>query len=190
MATLQQGEQLVRRIGDCGAKVGIGDSLERAEDIMGVFGTLLRDLSRRNDGLRLVDGELGPFNEVGEVGLEERQRGRRLVEESGQGGGDFEVSGDRGEEGGQLVEAGDAIGVVFVTGCPCGEQAPAAGSSFTSSGQLRVVAGSHRAPIQPAFVRRRLDLPQIDLPARTGDVTVHLSCTLHMSRHRSLASGA
>jgi hypothetical protein len=50
------------------------------------------------------------------------------------------------------------------------------------SGQLRVVAGSHRALVQPAFVRRDLDLPQIDLPTRTGDVTVHLSCTLHMSQ--------
>jgi hypothetical protein len=51
-----------------------------------------------------------------------------------------------------------------------------------TSGQLRVVAGSHRALVQPAFVRRALDLPQIDLPTRTGDVTVHLSCTLHMSQ--------
>jgi hypothetical protein len=51
-----------------------------------------------------------------------------------------------------------------------------------STGQLRVVAGSHRALIQPAFVRRRLDLPQRDLPTSTGDVTVHLSCTLHMSQ--------
>lgn len=51
-----------------------------------------------------------------------------------------------------------------------------------TSGQLRVVAGSHRALIQPAFVRRNLDLPQIDLPTQTGDVTVHLSCTLHMSQ--------
>ena len=50
------------------------------------------------------------------------------------------------------------------------------------SGQLRVVAGSHRALIQPAFVRRGLDLPLIDLPTRTGDVTIHLSCTLHMSQ--------
>lgn len=50
------------------------------------------------------------------------------------------------------------------------------------SGQLRVVAGSHRALIQPAFVRRGLDLPQIDLPTATGDVTVHLSCTLHMAQ--------
>jgi ectoine hydroxylase-related dioxygenase (phytanoyl-CoA dioxygenase family) len=50
------------------------------------------------------------------------------------------------------------------------------------SGQLRVVAGSHRALVQPAFVRRGLDLPQVDLPTQTGDVTVHLSCTLHMSQ--------
>jgi hypothetical protein len=50
------------------------------------------------------------------------------------------------------------------------------------SGQLRVVAGSHRALVQPAFVRRNLDLPQIDLPTETGDVTIHLSCTLHMSQ--------
>jgi Phytanoyl-CoA dioxygenase (PhyH) len=50
------------------------------------------------------------------------------------------------------------------------------------SGQLRVVAGSHRALVQPAFVRRGLDLPQVDLPTGTGDLTIHLSCTLHMSQ--------
>jgi hypothetical protein len=50
-----------------------------------------------------------------------------------------------------------------------------------ASGQLGVVAGSHRALVQPAFVRRGLDLPIVDLPTETGDVTVHLSCTLHMS---------
>ncbi|MEY2433385.1 MAG: hypothetical protein QOC92_3110 [Acidimicrobiaceae bacterium] len=50
------------------------------------------------------------------------------------------------------------------------------------SGQLRVVAGSHRALIQPAFVRQGLDLPQIDLPTKTGDVTIHLSCALHMAQ--------
>lgn len=49
-------------------------------------------------------------------------------------------------------------------------------------GQLRVVAGSHRAHIQPAFVRRGLDLPIVDLPTATGDVTVHLSCTMHMAQ--------
>ncbi len=51
-----------------------------------------------------------------------------------------------------------------------------------ASGQLRAVAGSHRALVWPAFVRRDLDLPPVDLPTRTGDVTVHLSCTLHMSQ--------
>jgi hypothetical protein len=50
------------------------------------------------------------------------------------------------------------------------------------SGQLRVVAGSHRALIQPAFVRDGFDLPVVDLPTRTGDVTIHCSCTLHMSQ--------
>jgi hypothetical protein len=50
------------------------------------------------------------------------------------------------------------------------------------SGQLRVVAGSHRALTRPALVRDDLDLPQVDLPTRTGDVTIHLSCTLHMSQ--------
>lgn len=50
------------------------------------------------------------------------------------------------------------------------------------SGQLRVVAGSHRALTWPGFVRPDLDLPQLDLPTETGDVTVHLSCTLHMSQ--------
>jgi len=50
------------------------------------------------------------------------------------------------------------------------------------SGQLRVVAGSHRALVQPAFVRSGCDLPIVDLPTDTGDVTVHCSCTLHMSQ--------
>lgn len=51
------------------------------------------------------------------------------------------------------------------------------------SGQLRVAAGSHRALVWPARLRPgHHDLPEIDLPTRTGDVTVHLSCTLHMSQ--------
>ncbi len=50
------------------------------------------------------------------------------------------------------------------------------------SGQLRVVAGSHRALVQPAFVRSSSDLPVVDLPTETGDMTVHCSCTLHMSQ--------
>jgi hypothetical protein len=52
-----------------------------------------------------------------------------------------------------------------------------------ASGQLRVLPGSHRALVWPApCVQPGLDLEAIDLPTRTGDVTVHLSCTQHMSQ--------
>jgi hypothetical protein len=51
-----------------------------------------------------------------------------------------------------------------------------------TSGQLRVVAGSHRVLVWPAFLRRDNPLPVVDLPTETGDVTVHLSCTLHMAQ--------
>ncbi len=51
------------------------------------------------------------------------------------------------------------------------------------SGQLRVVPGTHRALVWPApCIQPGLDLQPIDLPTRTGDVTVHLSCTQHMSQ--------
>jgi hypothetical protein len=51
-----------------------------------------------------------------------------------------------------------------------------------ASGQLSVVAGSHRALVWPApMLQPGLDLPVVDLPTRTGDVTIHLSCTLHMA---------
>ncbi len=51
------------------------------------------------------------------------------------------------------------------------------------SGQLRVVPGSHRALVWPApCLQPGLDLEPVDLPTRTGDVTVHLSCTQHMSQ--------
>lgn len=50
------------------------------------------------------------------------------------------------------------------------------------SGQLRVVAGSHRALMWPSLHEENgSDLPVVPLPTRTGDVTVHLSCTLHQS---------
>lgn len=52
-----------------------------------------------------------------------------------------------------------------------------------TSGQLRVVPGSHRALVWPSpCLQPGLDLQPLDLPTRTGDVTVHLSCTLHMSQ--------
>jgi hypothetical protein len=52
------------------------------------------------------------------------------------------------------------------------------------SGQLRVLAGSHRALMWPALLGRpeKYGLPVVDLPTQTGDVTVHLSCTHHMAQ--------
>jgi len=49
------------------------------------------------------------------------------------------------------------------------------------SGQLRVVAGSHRALVWGALGQPGLDLPEVQLPTGVGDVTLHLSCTLHMA---------
>ena len=49
------------------------------------------------------------------------------------------------------------------------------------NGELGAVAGSHRANV-PLLGVDGLDLPRVPLPTRTGDVTVHCSCTLHMSR--------
>ena len=49
------------------------------------------------------------------------------------------------------------------------------------SGELGVVAGSHRANVGLLGIEG-LDLPRLPLPTRTGDITVHCSCTLHMSR--------
>jgi hypothetical protein len=49
------------------------------------------------------------------------------------------------------------------------------------NGELGAVAGSHRANV-PMLGVVGLDLPRVPLPTRTGDVTVHCSCTLHMSR--------
>jgi hypothetical protein len=48
------------------------------------------------------------------------------------------------------------------------------------SGELGVVAGSNRANV--AAVTPDLDLTRVPLPTRTGDLTVHCSCTFHMSR--------
>lgn len=50
-------------------------------------------------------------------------------------------------------------------------------------GGLDVIAGSHRANIARSQVERTLDLPVVTLRAERGDVTVHLSCTLHRSTH-------
>src|SRR5262245_15170916 len=50
------------------------------------------------------------------------------------------------------------------------------------SGQLRVRPGSHRALCWPALAQPGLDLPDRALPTEKGDITVHLSCTLHMAQ--------
>lgn len=50
-----------------------------------------------------------------------------------------------------------------------------------NSGQLAVVPGSHRALVQPGFYRKTWGLPIRQLPTRAGDLTVHCSCTFHMS---------
>jgi Phytanoyl-CoA dioxygenase (PhyH) len=50
-------------------------------------------------------------------------------------------------------------------------------------GGLDVMAGSHRANIARAQVDETLDLPAVTLRAERGDITVHMSCTLHRSTH-------
>lgn len=55
------------------------------------------------------------------------------------------------------------------------------------SGQLRVVAGSHRALVWPSLLDvGSTGLPELALATSTGDVTVHLSCTLHMAEPPSV----
>ena len=49
------------------------------------------------------------------------------------------------------------------------------------NGELGVVPGSHRVNISPLGIDG-LDLHRLPLPTETGDITVHCSCTLHMSR--------
>lgn len=49
------------------------------------------------------------------------------------------------------------------------------------SGAIAAVAGSHRCNVPALGVKKELDLPQRTLLASKGDITLHLSCTLHMS---------
>lgn len=52
-----------------------------------------------------------------------------------------------------------------------------------TTGQLRVIAGSHRALTWPSLLDvEALGLPDVALATETGDVTLHLSCTLHMAQ--------
>lgn len=49
-------------------------------------------------------------------------------------------------------------------------------------GLLRMIAGSHRALIWPVLNQPGVDLPIVDLAMSTGDLSMHLSCTMHMSQ--------
>ncbi len=49
------------------------------------------------------------------------------------------------------------------------------------NGSLRVVAGSHRVAMPVEIAKIRPYLPVVAIPTEPGDLTVHLSCTLHES---------
>jgi len=51
--------------------------------------------------------------------------------------------------------------------------------SGPKNGGLRVVAGSHRLAMPVAVAKTRPYLPVVAIPTEPGDLTVHLSCTLH-----------
>jgi hypothetical protein len=51
-----------------------------------------------------------------------------------------------------------------------------------TSGQLWALAGSHRALVWSGVKQPDLDLPEVPLATTTGDVTLHLSCTMHMAQ--------
>ncbi len=53
--------------------------------------------------------------------------------------------------------------------------------SGPDNGQLRVVAGSHRVAIPVAVAMTAPYLPVVPITTEPGDLTVHLSCTLHES---------
>jgi hypothetical protein len=54
-------------------------------------------------------------------------------------------------------------------------------ASGEDNGQLRVIAGSHRVLMPVEIAKTRPYLPVVPVPTEAGDVTVHLSCTLHAS---------
>ncbi|ADP81466.1 phytanoyl-CoA dioxygenase family protein [Pseudofrankia inefficax] len=60
-------------------------------------------------------------------------------------------------------------------------------ASGEANGQLRVVAGSHRVLMPVEIAKTRPYLPVVAVPTEPGDLTVHLSCTLHESTPPLLA---
>lgn len=53
--------------------------------------------------------------------------------------------------------------------------------SSDANGLLQVAAGSHRVAMPVEIAKTRPYLPIVGLPTEPGDITVHLSCTLHAS---------
>lgn len=51
--------------------------------------------------------------------------------------------------------------------------------SSEANGLLRVIAGSHRVLMPVEIARSHPSLPVVAVPTEPGDITVHLSCTLH-----------
>jgi hypothetical protein len=54
-------------------------------------------------------------------------------------------------------------------------------ASSRDNGTLRVIAGSHRIAIPIEIAKTNPYLPVVALPTEPGDLTIHLSCTLHES---------
>lgn len=54
-------------------------------------------------------------------------------------------------------------------------------STAPGNGSLQVIAGSHRVAMPVETAKTRPYLPLVALPTAAGDITVHLSCTLHES---------
>jgi ectoine hydroxylase-related dioxygenase (phytanoyl-CoA dioxygenase family) len=52
-------------------------------------------------------------------------------------------------------------------------------ATSADNGQLRVIAGSHRVAVPVEVAKTDPYLPLIGVPTEPGDLTVHLSCTLH-----------
>ncbi len=52
-------------------------------------------------------------------------------------------------------------------------------ASSAANGLLRVIAGSHRVLMPVEVARSHPYLPVVAVPTAPGDITVHLSCTLH-----------
>ncbi|CAN5413945.1 hypothetical protein BH10PSE14_BH10PSE14_02890 [soil metagenome] len=102
----------------------------------------------------------------------------------------------RAPVGGRIIEAlVKPVGVVsgpsdlsFHRDCHLGRHAYKCatltiGVSLSASGEqnggLRVIAGSHRVAMPVEIARTRPYLPVVALDTEKGDLTVHLSCTLH-----------